>query len=270
MKNLGKVLIGIGLYFASRNIIFLILNVFRFIFYKIHIRFPANIHIVADKIFGGFLPYWVLSYGAIVFLIGGFILLIKINESITEKKYFNIQVIIGVLFGIIVNISKIWAFLPRPRSIESFLLINSFQLLLRVLPLVIIFIGFKKLLELNDKNTFKEKENISHNQSLSELKLETKFYGSVIEIFIFCIWMPILLVITLGFGFPFIICTLLRWICDKSIINGKHYKFKGTAAGLFGNYIVWTILSMITIGIYGFWATRNYIRWVVENIEMID
>jgi uncharacterized membrane protein YjgN (DUF898 family) len=29
-------------------------------------------------------------------------------------------------------------------------------------------------------------------------------------------------------------------------------------------------LTIITIGIYGFWSTRNQIRWVVENIEMVN
>ena len=100
--------------------------------------------------------------------------------------------------------------------------------------------------------------------------METKFSGSAGQIFVFCLWMPILWVISLGFATPFLICTLLRWICDKSVIKGKHYRFKGTAGGLFGNYLIWTILTIITIGIYGFWASRNYIRWVVENIEMVD
>ena len=100
--------------------------------------------------------------------------------------------------------------------------------------------------------------------------METKFSGTAGQIFVFCLWMPILWIITLGFGTPFLICTLFRWICDKSVINGKHYKFNGTAGGLFGNYLIWSILTILTIGIYGFWATRNYVRWVVENIEMID
>ena len=100
--------------------------------------------------------------------------------------------------------------------------------------------------------------------------METKFSGSVGQIFVYCLWMPILMVITLGFGTPFITCTLIRWICDNTVINGKHYKFNGTAGGLFKNWIIWTILTFITIGIYGFWATRNQIRWVIENTEMVD
>ena len=99
--------------------------------------------------------------------------------------------------------------------------------------------------------------------------MEPKFSGTVGQIFIFCLWMPILGVISLGFATPFIVCTLIRWVCDKSVISGKHYKFNGTAGALFGNWIKWTLLSIITFGIYGFWATRNMIRWVVDNIEMV-
>ncbi|MCL2271676.1 MAG: YjgN family protein [Treponema sp.] len=101
-------------------------------------------------------------------------------------------------------------------------------------------------------------------------KIESKYYGGVLPIFLFCIWAPFLLVFSLGLATPFIICTVIRWICNNSNIDGKKYGFKGTAMGLFGRWILWYILTIITIGIYGFWSTRNQIRWVVENIEMID
>jgi uncharacterized membrane protein YjgN (DUF898 family) len=100
--------------------------------------------------------------------------------------------------------------------------------------------------------------------------MESKFSGSVLHIFLFCIWAPILLTITLCLATPFVLCTVIRWICKNSTIGGKRYAFKGTAGGLFGRWIVWFLLSIITLGIYSFWATRNQIRWVVENIEIVN
>jgi len=100
--------------------------------------------------------------------------------------------------------------------------------------------------------------------------MESKFSGGVLQIFLFCIWAPILFVISLGLATPFIECTVIRWICNNSTIGGKRYKFNGTAGGLFGRWIIWYLLTIITIGIYGFWSTRNQIRWVIENIEMVD
>ncbi|MDR2394103.1 MAG: DUF898 domain-containing protein, partial [Treponema sp.] len=101
-------------------------------------------------------------------------------------------------------------------------------------------------------------------------KIESKFSGGVFPVFLFCIWAPILLVISLGLATPFIVCTVIRWICNNSTIGGKSYRFKGTAMGLFGRWILWYILTIITIGIYGFWSTRNQIRWIIENVEMIN
>jgi len=100
--------------------------------------------------------------------------------------------------------------------------------------------------------------------------MESKFSGRVLQIFLFCIWAPILFVISLGLATPFIECTVIRWICNNSTIGGKRYKFNGTALGMFGRWIIWYLLTIITIGIYGFWSIRNQIRWVIENIEMVD
>ena len=98
--------------------------------------------------------------------------------------------------------------------------------------------------------------------------MESKFSGKVLNVFLFCLWSPLLFGVTLGFASPFIVCTVIRWICANTTIGGKNYTFKGTAMGLFGRWIVWVLLTIITVGIYGFWATRNEIKWVVENIEM--
>ena len=118
--------------------------------------------------------------------------------------------------------------------------------------------------------------NISYVQSAPNVnyelsnKIESKFSGGVLPIFLFSIWSPLLLIITLGFATPFITCTVIRWICDNTSIGGKNYRFKGTAMGLFGRWILWYLLTIITLGIYGFWFIRNQIRWVVENIEMTN
>jgi hypothetical protein len=118
-------------------------------------------------------------------------------------------------------------------------------------------------------NQFSVKSDSNGTVAVSN-KIESKFSGGVFPIFLFCIWAPILLAISLGLATPFIVCTVIRWICDNSSIGGKNYRFKGTAMGLFGRWILWYILTIITLGIYGFWFIRNQIRWIVENVEMIN
>ena len=45
-------------------------------------------------------------------------------------------------------------------------------------------------------------------------------------------------------------------------------RYKGTGAGLLGRYILWTILTVITLGIYGPWMYNNLVRYVIEHIEL--
>jgi uncharacterized membrane protein YjgN (DUF898 family) len=100
--------------------------------------------------------------------------------------------------------------------------------------------------------------------------MESRFEGSIFEIIAFSILIPIVLVCTLFLATPWVYTYLIGWVCKNSIISGKRFKFNGTGLGLFGRFILWWILTIITLGIYGFWATRNMIRWIVENTEIVN
>ncbi len=45
-------------------------------------------------------------------------------------------------------------------------------------------------------------------------------------------------------------------------------KYRGSGADILGRYILWAILSIITLGIYGPWALNNFYRYVIEHIEI--
>jgi uncharacterized membrane protein YjgN (DUF898 family) len=106
--------------------------------------------------------------------------------------------------------------------------------------------------------------------NVQEKQMESNFSGKVLAVFLFSLWAPILLIMSLGLATPFVVCTVIRWVCNNSTIGGKTFAFNGTAGGLFGRWILWYLLTIITLGIYGFWSTRNQIRWIVENIEMVN
>ena len=44
------------------------------------------------------------------------------------------------------------------------------------------------------------------------------------------------------------------WEINHTVIEGHRMKFTGSAFGLFGNWIKWLLLTIITVGIYGFWV----------------
>ena len=59
-------------------------------------------------------------------------------------------------------------------------------------------------------------------------------------------------VFTLGICTPWGICMMYNWKIKHTVIDGKRLYFDGTAMQLFGHWIKWLLLTIITLGIYGF------------------
>ena len=54
-------------------------------------------------------------------------------------------------------------------------------------------------------------------------------------------------VCTLGICYPFALVLLQRWRCKHTAIDGQRLAFTGSAVGLFGHWIKWFLLSVITV-----------------------
>ena len=93
----------------------------------------------------------------------------------------------------------------------------------------------------------------------------SKFVGRVGEWIGTSILAWLLIVFTFGIATPWAICMFIRYFFANSIIEGRKLKFTGSGGGLFGNWIIWCILTCITFGIYGFWVPNKVANWVVTN-----
>ena len=71
--------------------------------------------------------------------------------------------------------------------------------------------------------------------------------------------------VTLGIALPYAIVLRQRWVCKHTCIEGRRLMFTGTGIGLFGNWIKWWILMIITFGIYSFWVVPRLTKWKVEH-----
>ena len=60
------------------------------------------------------------------------------------------------------------------------------------------------------------------------------------------------------------------WKINHTIIEGKRLKFNGTAIGLFGNWIKWLLLIVVTFGIYAFWVHIKLGQWKVKNTTFLN
>jgi len=72
-------------------------------------------------------------------------------------------------------------------------------------------------------------------------------------------------VLTLGICYPWALCMVYGWRINHTVIEGRRLKFTGSAVGLFGNWIKWFLLCIITAGIYSFWLGIALEKWKVKN-----
>jgi len=75
--------------------------------------------------------------------------------------------------------------------------------------------------------------------------------------------------ITLGICYPFALVLNERWRAKHTFIDGKQLVFTGSATGLFGLWIKWILLFLITFGIYGFWIAPRIQRWKTVHTDFM-
>ena len=97
------------------------------------------------------------------------------------------------------------------------------------------------------------------------MKMESKFTGGLLGMIGIGILQWIIITFTLGFGVPWAICLKQSWYAKHTIIDGRPLKFDGTGGQLFGNYIKWLLLTIVTFGIYSFWLNIKMRQWVVKH-----
>ena len=71
--------------------------------------------------------------------------------------------------------------------------------------------------------------------------------------------------LSFSFLIPWAVCLKESWYAERTIIDGKRLCFDGTGLQLFGNYIKWFLLTIITFGIYSFWLHIKLKQWVVKH-----
>lgn len=77
----------------------------------------------------------------------------------------------------------------------------------------------------------------------------------------------IITIATLGLCYPFAVVLRERWRAKHSYIDGKQLVFTGSAWGLFGNWVKWLLLSIITCGIYLLWVGPRIQKWIWVNTD---
>ncbi len=110
--------------------------------------------------------------------------------------------------------------------------------------------------------------NNSYNaqQSIAHMQVASSFDGGVLEYIGIQILSTCIIIFSLGIATPWAACLVYHYEVDHTIIDGKRLIFNGTGGSLFGKYILWYLLSLITCGIYGFVVPVKLLQWKTEHI----
>lgn len=60
------------------------------------------------------------------------------------------------------------------------------------------------------------------------------------------------------------------WETKHTVVNGHRLAFDGSAVQLFGNWIKWLLLTVITLGIYSFWLGIALKKWKTKHTHFAN
>ncbi len=106
----------------------------------------------------------------------------------------------------------------------------------------------------------------SAQQHIAPVQLMSSFDGGVLEYIGIRILSTCIIIFSFGIATPWAACLVYHYEVDHTVVDGKRLVFNGNGGSLFGNYILWYLLSIITCGIYGFVVPVKLLQWKTEHI----
>ncbi|MGO1468592.1 MAG: DUF898 family protein [Tissierella sp.] len=109
-------------------------------------------------------------------------------------------------------------------------------------------------------------DNFDVNRETAKIKKGGSYFdGGLFQLIAWSILGFLITLFTLGICYPWALCMVYGWRINHTVIEGNRLKFTGSAVGLFGHWIKWLLLTIITFGIYGFWVRISLEKWKVKN-----
>ena len=96
------------------------------------------------------------------------------------------------------------------------------------------------------------------------------FDGSGLEYFVINLVGGLLCLVTLGLAGPWVICYAVGWERRHSVYSGRRLVFNGTGMQLFGKWIIWLLLTIVTCGLYSFVMGLKLEQWILSHTAFAD
>lgn len=98
---------------------------------------------------------------------------------------------------------------------------------------------------------------------------ESYFDGGLLELIGWTILGGLITSLTGGICYPWALCMVYGWKTNHTVVEGRRLQFNGSAVSLFGHWIKWLLLTIVTVGIYGFWVGIALEKWKVKNTSFV-
>lgn len=127
--------------------------------------------------------------------------------------------------------------------------------------------------KIEEKNVEKAEEKTTSTTTTVKTTTprESKFTGGAFANFFIEFLTDFVSILTLGLLYPLMLCWHKEWEVSHTYINGRQLMFDGKALQLFGKYLLWLFLSVITFGIYYiFFMSVAMEKWETKHTHFVD
>ena len=73
---------------------------------------------------------------------------------------------------------------------------------------------------------------------------------------------------TFSIGNAWMLCVRYRWMAAHTYVDGVRTRFEGTALPIWWKLVAWNLLTLLTLGLYGFKRTLTIEKWRISNTHL--
>jgi len=107
-----------------------------------------------------------------------------------------------------------------------------------------------------------------HFEGKEFIRGESTFRGKLFPLIGINLLCGIINAISLSIARPFTYCIKAKWVAKHSIFSKRKIVFNGKSLDLFIHYIIWGLLSVITLGIFLLWFDIKKMNWFVSKTHI--
>lgn len=75
-------------------------------------------------------------------------------------------------------------------------------------------------------------------------------------------------IVSIGFLYPLAMVWLAKWEAKHTVINGYRMRLEANPWSLVGRWILWELLSFITLFIFALWIPTKLAKWKVKRMHL--